>query len=146
MSFASEFVQALVRALEKPFETSIYGVKIKIAGPLSEETIDDRLAKLETARENLASAIEAVDELQARTRQNKRDLQELNDAIAQAETGKSAINQELETVKNLAALDVAAVRKVLKVPTSAEIWADRFIGFVFGVAASLAATFVWNLI
>ncbi|HJW40460.1 MAG TPA: hypothetical protein VJ476_04425 [Rhizomicrobium sp.] len=110
----------------------------------SEETIDKRLARISAARENLIEALEAVDELESAAKKNKRDLEQLNSALAEAEKQKGDVHAQLNALKQIAVLDGGAVRKSLGLPTTLDIWRDRTIAFASGVLASLLAAWLWK--
>jgi 3-methyladenine DNA glycosylase/8-oxoguanine DNA glycosylase len=120
------------------------GVTIKLDGLLGQETIDQRIAKIDAARQSLSEAVEAVDSLKVTAEQNKLDLQELTTAIERAESEKASLHVQLAALKDMAAMDGDAVRTALKLPTSVDIWRERIISFLFGIGASVAAAFVWE--
>jgi prefoldin subunit 5 len=104
------------------------------------ESVDARIEKIDSARESLADALAAMDELKTRAQENKRDLEFLTHQIQRAEVDKASLSEELKTLKDLATLDSDSVRKVLRLPTRVSIWTERVIAFVLGVAASTIAS------
>jgi hypothetical protein len=139
-------VAAIIRVMLKhygikpgPFEPLLDRLAPEVRG-----CIDDRLAKIEIARESLAEALNAMDELKQRAELNKRDLEELNAALKEAQSEKSSVAAELEALKGLSVLDTETVRKALGVPTTVDRWAERTISFVLGAAASTVATLIWE--
>lgn len=112
----------------------------------SSATIDSRLAKIDSARDSLADALEAMDELRRQAEDNKQTLETLNRAVDSAAKERHVVESELNDLRTLATLDTDAVRKALRMPTRIHIWAERLIGFLIGVAASFAATALWQFI
>jgi hypothetical protein len=120
------------------------GVELTLSGPLARESIDERLAKIEVARESLTDALQAIDALKQESEENKRDLEKLAGAIRKAEMEKANLHSQLDALKDIAALDSSVVRQALKLPTEIDIWRDRIIAFAFGIAASTVAAVVWE--
>lgn len=107
-------------------------------------SIDERLAKIELAKQNLLESLAALDELKAQADENKRSLEEALANIAELETQKTAAQQELNTLKSVADLDAIALKKLFDVPTPSRIWRERFYGLLTGVIASIIAAVVWD--
>ncbi len=150
MDLFNAVLDALARALLKAVDGSlkatidVLGVKVTVAPPFSHDSVDERLQKIETARESLAEAIVAVDALKSAAEENKRDLERLNVAIEQAESQKQSLSTELSTLKEIAAIDGDALRRALGLPTRLDVWRDRIVAFLLGVAASVVAAFLWE--
>lgn len=120
------------------------GLKISIETPFTERKVDERLAEIEVAERSLMSALGALNDLKSEAEQSKRDLQRLSKAIEKAEAKKSDLNTDIETLVDLSSLDTNSMRRVLGMPTRAQVWADRAISFLIGAAASLTASFLWG--
>ncbi len=106
--------------------------------------IDARLAQLDSARDNLVIALQAVDELKATAETNKRELSQALERIEQTQSEKAAAKKELDNIRQIAEADVEVFKRLAGVPSRGQIARERFIGFVIGVLASVAATgFVW---
>jgi chromosome segregation ATPase len=58
--------------------------------------IDSRIAKIETARENLLEAISAIDEIKATAEENKRELAELQKSVTKIGKQKEELTQDRE--------------------------------------------------
>lgn len=126
--------------------SATHGIQLAFDKELPSENVDTRIAKIEVARENLAEAIAAVDELKDLAEENKRDLEFLTAQIQRAQENKASVSDELEALKGLAALDSEAVRKVLKLPTRVSIWTERVIAFLFGVISSIIASYLYDFL
>ncbi|MGJ5036191.1 hypothetical protein ACQR13_18970 [Bradyrhizobium sp. HKCCYLRH3059] len=109
------------------------------------DTLDARIAKIDTARQSLSEALAAMDELKERAEEHKHELAFLTQQVERAEIDKANLSGELKTLKDMAALDTDAVRKVLRVPTQVSIWTERVLSFFLGVAASVVASFLYDL-
>jgi hypothetical protein len=102
--------------------------------------------KFETARLSLTEALSAMDELKETAQQNKRDLENLTNAIARAESDKADLNAQLDALKKLSAIDTDAVREALRIPTEVDKWKERIWGFIVGgIIARVFATALWEL-
>lgn len=125
--------------------TSTGGISASVKLPFSQKNIEERLEKISQARENLADALQAIDELQEAAEDNRRDLENLNAAILQAESQKAGLDAKLSALKGLADLDSKAVREALRLPTEVDKWKERIWGFIFGILAAVIVTLGWEL-
>jgi hypothetical protein len=124
----------------------LLGIEGTVKSPFHRETVDERLAKIEIARHSLQDALGAVESLRTTAEQNKRDLEDLSLAIAKAESEKRGINEQLAALKQIAQFDGGAVRSALGLPTTVDIWKGYIVAFLFGIAASIVAAAVWELL
>ena len=138
----ADVIYAVARRMK--INIGVSGVNISIIPPLSMNNIDKRLKKIETAREGLQEALEAVEELRISAEESKLDLQAINASIQQAESEKTTISQELEAIRVIAVQDGTAVRKALGLPTPKDVWKERIVGFILGVLASTVAALIWE--
>jgi hypothetical protein len=125
-------------------QAGVLGVKLSLVDP--QKTVDDRLARIETARQGLAEALEAMDELKQQAEENKEDLARLKASIEKASHEKLALDAELEALKEISSIDTQSVRKIIGVQSTADKWVERLIGFAFGIGASVVATIVWEFV
>jgi uncharacterized protein YhaN len=152
-SFVEVFINAFIK-----MQSQLYGVKpvpqvrirpqrgiIKfyIDKKQGQEAIDERIAKIDVARENLTDALAAMDQLREYAQENKRDLEYLNEKIQKAEASKANVSDELSALKQMSAFDSVTVRRVLGLPTRTSVWIDRCVAFVLGILASTIASFVY---
>lgn len=110
----------------------------------SGKTIDARLQKIDSARQNLAEALQAIDELADTAAQQKREMEDLSRIVEATAVQKGMVENELATLRSLARLDATSVRKVLEVPNFWQRWMERLIGFAFGVVASILASYIFG--
>ncbi|TYR35245.1 hypothetical protein FY036_02935 [Mesorhizobium microcysteis] len=110
----------------------------------TKSSLDDRILKIEAARANLSEALEAIDELKGEAQRNQAALAELRRTLVQREEEKGQLDAKLSELRALTEISASTVQDVFRVPTRASIWAERVIGFVIGVAASVAASFVYS--
>lgn len=114
-------------------------------GPLSDDEVDARLAKLELAKQNLKEALEAIDGLQELATRNKSEIAELNRNLEKARFDKVAVSNQIETLKSLASLDSDAVKKALGLPSRTGVIAGWAFSFVLGIATSFSASYLYDL-
>lgn len=110
----------------------------------SEASLDERLLKIDSARQNMAEALEAIDELAKTAAHQKSELESLTAAVANAAQQKAIASVELTEVRALASLDTQAVRKALDVPSRTQRWLERLIAFALGIAASFVASIAYE--
>ncbi|MEK9970267.1 MAG: hypothetical protein VW600_14100 [Ferrovibrio sp.] len=104
------------------------------------EGIDERIRKLDMARENLVSGLHAIDELKAMAEVNKRDLSEVLARLEMLRQEKDLTERQLEEIKKIAGSDVETFQRIAGVPSSKDKWVERSIGFTAGFVASVLAT------
>jgi hypothetical protein len=107
------------------------------------QTIDERIAKIDAARNNLADALIAIDELKAAAGTNKADLEVALEQLGRTQAEHTAARKELELVRQVANSDVETFQRLAGVPSKLHIAKERALGFVFGVLASLLASGIW---
>jgi hypothetical protein len=107
------------------------------------QSIDERIAKIDAARANLAEALSAIDELKAAANANKADLEAALEQLGQTQEAHSAAVRELSVVRQIADSDVEVFRRLAGVPSPSQIAKERALGFLFGVVASLLASGLW---
>ncbi|WDA41534.1 hypothetical protein [Erythrobacter sp. BLCC-B19] len=108
-------------------------------------TIDERLAKIEVAKQNLLEGLSALDELKLEADQNKKTLASALETIRELESKKTEAQEELNALRQVADLDTATLKKLFDVPTSGRIWRERFYGLLTGIVASLIAAYLWQI-
>lgn len=106
----------------------------------AQQSLDQRVAKLDAARANLVDGIQAIDQLMAEAQKNKTEIAEAAQQISRLKADKQTLAEELNAIKSVVTADVDAFRKIAGVPTVNDIRRERLIGFVSGVVASLIAS------
>lgn len=112
----------------------------------TQQSLDERLAKIYVARENLAEALRAMDEIRAQAKDNKHALEALNRELEGTSLEKENAAKEIETLRSLAQLDTETVRRALGVPTTRRRMGELSFSFILGIVASLTAAWIWRLI
>jgi septal ring factor EnvC (AmiA/AmiB activator) len=144
VTFVAESIVNLISRYRIKFDKGAVSFELKASS--DPKNVEHRLAKIESARESLSEALAAMDDLKAAAEENKRDLDRLNEAIISAQAEKEGLTAQLDTMKQLAALDSESVRQVLRVPGAVEMWRERIYGFGSGIVGSIVATYVWEWI
>lgn len=108
-------------------------------------TIDDRIKKIDAARDNLEDAIRAIDDLRIQADNNKRDLAHAMMLIQEAEDQKEVLGKQLETLKHVASADTEAFRQIVGL-SKRDVWIERFYGFGSGIVASVIASVIYVLL
>lgn len=110
----------------------------------SKTSVDERLRKIEVARSNLSEALEAIDDLKSEAEKNSRALADLTYKLSEREREKGDLDAKLNELRTLTDVSAATVQSVFRVPTRASIWAERAIGFLIGVGASVVASIIYS--
>jgi hypothetical protein len=140
----AEAIVAFQQRIRVRWGVRLFGLEVTLLPSKASETIDARLEKIEIARSSLSDALTAIDDLKHTAEQNKRDLAALIESIDRAETEKSKLHGQVETLKTLAELDSERVRKGLGLPTAVDLWRERIYGFVFGIVAAVVGALIWE--
>lgn len=138
-------MKAALRSLAKVYDSVTFGVFSQIFGKYFQDPITDRLKKIDEAKAALSEAISAIDELQDEAQANSRALAQLTERIATAQVQREAVSGEVAALKSLADIDAEAVRKALRLPTTASIWRGHIFSFLLGIIGSLIASWLWTL-
>jgi hypothetical protein len=107
--------------------------------------IDERIAQIDLARDNLLAGLSAVNELKADAERNKEELRQARQQMEQVRLDKTAAEKELDGIKQIAGSHFEVVKKLIGVPSRTQIAQERFIGFLVGFFASLLASGIWWL-
>ena len=118
---------------------NVAGVEISF-GREAELSIDDRIRKIDKARENLVDGLAAIDELRQSAEQNKKEVQQALGQLAQLEEDKRNLQAKLESTRQIIGSDVQAFRDIAGIPSPSAVRRERVIGFVSGVVASVVAS------
>lgn len=132
-----ELVARLLRRLHIRVEGG--GISIEL-GPEQTPSIDERIAKIESARSNLLEGIRAIDELRETAEVNKREASDALAQIASLQRNKIELERELESVRTVIESDIETFRTMAGLPSAAQIRKERLIGFLSGVLASIVAS------
>lgn len=110
----------------------------------SNESVDDRIAKLDQARESLSSAIQAINELEEQANSQKRELVNLTIAAHEAELKNTNLQSRMDELRRLSAIDANVVQEAFNIPSRLQRWMERLIGFLLGIAASIIASLIYS--
>lgn len=120
---------------------------IESTGSDATASIEARIGKIDAAQRSLAEAVEAMAEIHAMAEQNRAELAEALQSLAEAQKERVSAERELRAIKELAQADIAVFRKLAGVPSEIELAKQRFteraIGFGLGVLASVIASLLW---
>lgn len=104
------------------------------------QTIDERIEKLDDAKEALTQGLAAIDELHGDAKRHKKEVQKalldlnaLNSETEELEAKKESIAKILES-------EVSAFQDVAGIPSASQQSRDKILGFISGVIASLVAS------
>lgn len=138
LSLYIEYIARLLRWLRIELGPGV--LSIQLVEEEAERTLDERIARIDAARQNLVEGINAIDELKREAEKNKKDVTQALKQVAVLERDKASLNQEIQTMRAVLDSDVEAFRKVAGVPSETEIRKERYIGFISGVIASVIAS------
>lgn len=111
----------------------------------------DKQRREETRLENLnyQTQIEQLEQTEVGIKQLLSFIELQKQNIREAEDTVSSLKKEQETLKPLVESDKAVVDAIFRAQekrNQKNDWRERWIGFAFGVAASLIASFIWFVI
>lgn len=106
------------------------------------ETVDERIQKIDVAKENLLEGLKAIDELKIEAQTNKRQLQEALENLQKTVQAKQIAEEDLKNIQKVLSSDVTTFQRLIGQPNQAQINKERTVGFVVGVFSSLVASLV----
>lgn len=144
MSFIESYmniVESILKRIE--IKTSVLGFNLTIS--LNErQTVDERLVKLEIAKQNLKDGLTAIEELQNDAQNNKKEVENAIAKLDKLQRNKSSLEDEVKAIQEIASADIATFQKLAGVPSHKQIIKERCIGFISGVIASIIASgIIW---
>jgi len=83
----------------------------RLFGELPEKNIDERIKKIDEARQNLVEGLRAIDELKAAAQENKEELEKALQTLSKVELEKAEAERELGQIRHIAESDVAVFKK-----------------------------------
>lgn len=148
MGTKSDFIITLLNEVESllSFRLGPASFRFKLDVKGINDTIDDRIAKINIAKTNLNDAITAINELEQDTLKSKKELEKTLKNVELAKEKKTALQSEVNNLTQLAGAEVQTMRTVIGIPSKGALWAQRFIGFILGIVASLIASYIYNYI
>jgi hypothetical protein len=108
--------------------------------------LDERIRKIESARDNLRDALSAVDELQRSAQDNRAELAALQDALQRASAERDTLSAHNENLKRLADVDIRTIRRTLGIPTRQEVWRGHALSFVGGVLTTFILSLAYDFV
>ncbi len=109
-------------------------------------SLSERVRKIDHARDSLLDAISAVDDLRRQADENQSALNFALAKLRAAENRKSALYSDINSLKTVASADVDSFRRIVGIPSRRAIWAERGMGFVIGVVASVVASYLYEFL
>jgi hypothetical protein len=154
-TFSGNLAGLISRAFYLYFETidKFFKSKLRIQGDsqslsfsfemLDEsENIDQRIKKIDLARENLIDGLKAIDELKKAAEHNKSELVVALEQLEKLKNYKKNEEKNLSEIKKIASIDLETFQKVAGIASKKEKTNERIIGFVFGIITSILATII----
>ena len=108
--------------------------------------IDERIRKIDAARDNLMDALIAIDELKYSAEQNKAELELLKLALAKAAADKGNLEAQNQDLQKLAEVKVDTVRSALGIPSAWEVRRGYVVSFFVGIISTIALSLAYDFI
>lgn len=105
----------------------------------SGSSLDERLKKLDIARESLQESLAAIEDLKEEANKNKRELEDAFYRLEKLEKEKESVENELQEIRKIANVDAQTFRNLVGIPSEDDVFRERIIGLVTGIMASLLA-------
>jgi len=146
-----EFVISLVAALlgvaGSATTAGLFEILSRIFGRRQKtKNIEFDTAKLDAAKENINSALSEIQKMADYASNSKEELDKLKNEIDKIKSQKDAIESEVNDIAAIRDLESENIRNVFGIPTKWEKRKDVFFGFVFGIIASIIASFAYAYI
>ena len=134
-----ELIEKILRRV-KISKVNILGLEISLDE--DKGSIDERIKKIEAAKQNLLDGLSAIKELEKEAEKNKYELE--NALIKLSKIKTDNLEAELNNIKQVISSDVSTFQKLAGVPTEKEKRKERIIGFFSGIIASIiSAGIIW---
>jgi methyl-accepting chemotaxis protein len=133
------FVELIAKTIGKVIANS---VGIDISYEENNQSIDERIKKIELAKENLKEGLLAIEDLEKEAEKNKKEVKDAILKINELNENKTGLEEELKTIKEVISSDVNAFKKVAGIPSQKQIKKERVLGFISGVIASIIASLI----
>jgi len=136
-----ELISKIIKKIKVSLNLGFVSVSL---GDDTKSSIDERIIKIDEARNNLLEGIKAIDELREEADKNKAESQLAIEQIAALAKDKTSLENELISIKNIINSDIQSFQKIAGVPSPKQIRKERILGFFSGVLASIvAAAIIW---
>ncbi len=129
------------RGSREIFETSQFWREVT-----GSKTRDERIEQLHDARKKLEDGLAAIQELEEEAQRNKRDVEKTLLELENLSQQKKQLALEREEIRRLANADADATRRLFDLPTKAEIFRNRIIGFFAGILISILAAMIFEFV
>ena len=136
-----ELIEKILRRV-KISKVNILGLEISLDEDKGSK--DERIKKIEAAKQNLLDGLSAIKELEKEAEKNKYELENALIKLSKIKTDKINLEAELNNIKQVISSDVSTFQKLAGVPTEKEKRKERIIGFFSGIIASIiSAGIIW---
>ena len=136
-----ELIEKILRRV-KISKVNILGLEISLDE--DKGSIDERIKKIEAAKQNLLDGLSAIYELENEAEKNKYELENALIKLSKIKSDKINLDAELNNIKHVISSDVSTFQKLAGVPTEKEKRKERIIGFFSGIIASIiSAGIIW---
>lgn len=136
----------LVGPLAKPISAAVREIALAPLGIDLEDSvrralIDQRLAKLDTARVALEESLSAIHELQEEGLKARVEHESAKVRLEKVLASKGDAEKQLAEVRAFYQRDIGTFRQLAGTPNMA---VERTVSFLLGILASIVASLVWN--
>lgn len=125
-------------------KVNVMGIEISIDNSMG--SIDERIKKIEIAKQNLIDGLSAIKELETEAENNKNEIKKALLEIQKLRVNKDDLEKELNSIKQVISSDVSSFKKIAGIPTEMQKKRERILGFISGVIASVLASGIIALI
>ncbi len=144
--FLSGYIDIIEKILKGIRITKVRVLGVEISINNSTGSIDERIKKIEVAKQNLMEGLSAIKELETEAENNKKEVRKALLQIESLKANKDNLEEELQSIKKVISSDVTAFKKIAGIPSEKQKKKDRYLGFVSGVIASILASIVVTLV
>jgi chromosome segregation ATPase len=140
------YIDIIEKFLKKIRISKINVIGVEFSIDKSTGSIDERIKKIETAKQNLIDGLSAIKELETEAENNKKEVKKALLEVEKLRKNKDSLEKEIDSIKQVISSDVSSFKKVAGIPSESQKKRERFLGFISGIIASLLASGIITLI
>ncbi|KQQ38330.1 hypothetical protein ASG19_04560 [Rhizobium sp. Leaf306] len=98
--------------------------------------VDERISKIDAARENLQEALAAIDDLKENAEESQKELKRLQISLEQNEVRKGDLLTDIEELKRLGTISQNTIRRAFGIPKKWQVYLGYLVSFLVGIATT----------
>ncbi|MGB0385021.1 MAG: hypothetical protein ACPGWR_09380 [Ardenticatenaceae bacterium] len=141
-------IKKILKLSQPIFSSTLFGALLELylennANDIQED-IDVRIAKIDTARDNLLEGIKAIEELRTEAKRNKQEVEQALLQVTMLTENKADLEAEVKSIETVSQVNTEHLRMMLGFPSSKEILIGRLKAFASGIVTSVFGSFIYS--